>query len=362
MRYGENALGLIQRVEAKLDDLKKTLPPGVEIVTTYDRSGLIRAAIDTLRHTLLEEMLVVSVVIFVFLLHARSALIPILTIPIGVALAFVPMLYQGLGANIMSLGGIAVAIGAMVDASIIIIENIHKKLDDWDRGGRVTPRLDAIIAAMQEVGPSIFFSLLVITVSFIPVFTLEGTEGRLFKPLAFTKTYSMGFAAILAVTLTPALAAIFIRGKIIPEHRHPVNRLLMRAYAPVVRWAIRYRALVIGGAVLVIAFTVPAWFRLSSEFMPPLNEGVILYMPTALPGMSGPDLQQRLFPELPSLDEVERRLGIDLQQIEDRPVDHRIRESTRPPGERFRNDGDHSLHLRRVAQTVMEEAKQLQLP
>ena len=312
MRYGQNALEVIDAVKARLAEIQRTLPDGVEIKVTYDRSELIRASIETLRHTLIEEMVVVAIIIFLFLLHVRSALIPILTLPLGVLLAFIPMAFQHLGANIMSLGGIAVAIGAMVDASIIIIENIHKKLDDWDRGGRVTPRVDEIIAAMQEVGPSIFFSLLVITVSFIPVFTLEGIEGRLFKPLAFTKTYAMGFSAILAVTLTPALAAIFIRGKIIPEHRHPVNRLLMRAYAPVVRWAIRYRAVVIGGAVLLIAFTVPVWFRLSSEFMPPLNEGVILYMPTAPPGMSiaeASHVLQVMDKELKAFPEVESVFG-----------------------------------------------------
>jgi copper/silver efflux system protein len=286
MRYGENALDVIDAVKVRLAEIQATLPEGVQIQVTYDRSELIRASIDTLRHTLIEEMVVVAIIIFLFLLHVRSALVPILTLPLGVLLAFIPMGFQHLTANIMSLGGIAVAIGAMVDASIIIVENIHKKLDEWERGGRVGDRLEPIIAAMQEVGPSIFFSLLVITVSFIPVFTLEGTEGRLFKPLAFTKTYSMGFAAVLAVTLTPALAAIFIRGKIIPEERHPINRLLIRVYAPVVRWAVRYRRGVIVGALLVIAFTIPAWFRLSSEFMPPLNEGVILYMPTAPPGMS----------------------------------------------------------------------------
>jgi Cu(I)/Ag(I) efflux system membrane protein CusA/SilA len=312
MRYGQNALDVIDAVKARLAELQKTLPPGVEIVATYDRSELIRASIDTLRHTLIEEMVVVAIIIFLFLLHVRSALIPILTLPLGVLLAFIPMAFQGLTANIMSLGGIAVAIGAMVDASIIIIENIHKKLDAWERGDRATPRVDAIIAAMQEVGPSIFFSLLVITVSFIPVFTLEGTEGRLFKPLAFTKTYSMGFAAVLAVTLTPALAAIFIRGKIIPEEKHPINRLLIRAYAPVVRWAIRYRAIVIGGAVLLIAFTVPVWFRLSGEFMPPLNEGAILYMPTAPPGMSiaeASHVLQAMDKELKAFPEVESVFG-----------------------------------------------------
>ena len=310
MRYGQNALEVIDAVKVRIAEIQKTLPEGVEIKVTYDRSELIRASIDTLRHTLIEEMVVVAIIIFLFLLHVRSALVPILTLPLGVLLAFIPMAFQNLTANIMSLGGIAVAIGAMVDASIIIIENIHRKLDHWERGDKSTPRLDAIIEAMQEVGPSIFFSLLVITVSFIPVFTLEGTEGRLFKPLAFTKTYSMGFAAVLAVTLTPALAAIFIRGKIIPEERHPVNRLLIRAYAPVVRWAIRYRAMVIGGAVLLIAFTIPVWFRLSSEFMPPLNEGVILYMPTAPPGMAiaeashvlqAMDKELKSFPEVASV-------------------------------------------------------------
>ena len=310
MRYGENALDVIDGVKARLAEIEKTLPEGVHVEITYDRSELIRASIATLTGTLVEEVIVVALIIFIFLLHVRSALIPILTLPLGVLLAFIPMGLQGLTANIMSLGGIAVAIGAMVDASIIIIENIHKKLEDWERDGRTTPRVDAIIAAMQEVGPSIFFSLLVITVSFIPIFTLEGTEGRLFKPLAFTKTYSMGFAAVLAVTLTPALAAIFIRGRLFGEHRHPINRLLTRAYAPVVRWVVRYRGTVIVSALLVVAFTVPAWFRLGREFMPPLNEGVILYMPTAPPGMSVAeasrvllemDRELKAFPEVASV-------------------------------------------------------------
>ncbi|MCE9572957.1 MAG: CusA/CzcA family heavy metal efflux RND transporter [Deltaproteobacteria bacterium] len=286
MRYGQNALDVIDGVKARLDELRQTLPAGVQIVPTYDRSELIRASIDTLRGTLIEEMIVVSIIIFLFLLHVRSALIPILTLPLGVLLAFIPMGSQHLTANIMSLGGIAVAMGAMVDASIILIENIHKKLDDWERGGQKGDRRDAIIAAMQEVGPSIFFSLLVITVAFIPVFTLEGVEGRLFKPLAFTKTYSMGFAAILAITLTPALAAILVRGKIMREDRHPVNRVLVAVYAPVVRFVVEHRAMVLVGAALVVGFTVPAMFRLGSEFMPPLNEGTMLYMPSAPPGMS----------------------------------------------------------------------------
>jgi len=235
---------------------------------------------------------VVSLVIFLFLLHVRSALVPILMLPIAVLLAFLPMVAQGLTANIMSLGGIAVAIGAMVDASIILIENVHKRLERWEEEGRPGPRLAVIVSAMQEVGPSIFFSLLVITVSFIPVFTLEGTEGRLFKPLAFTKTYAMGFAAVLSVTLVPALAALLIRGRIRPESHNPINRWLVRAYAPVVRFVVDHRGWVLGLAVVAMALTVPAFTRLQSEFMPPLNEGAILYMPTAPPGMSVTQAQQ----------------------------------------------------------------------
>jgi copper/silver efflux system protein len=310
MRYGENALDVIARVKERLQEVRRGLPEGVEVIVTYDRSELIEEAVNTLRHTLIEEMVVVSLVIFVFLLHARSALIPILTLPIGVLASFIPMLEQRLTANIMSLGGIVVAIGAMVDASIIIIENIHKKLAEWDAEGRPTPRSDAIVHAMQEVGPSIFFSLLVITISFLPVFTLEATEGRLFKPLAFTKTYSIGFAAVLAVTLTPALAVLLIRGKVHDENRNPINRWLSAAYAPVVRFVVDQRWKVLLLAILVMVLTVPAFTRLKSEFMPPLNEGVILYMPTAPPGMSeneslvllqAMDRELKKFPEVASV-------------------------------------------------------------
>jgi Cu(I)/Ag(I) efflux system membrane protein CusA/SilA len=286
MRYGENALTVIDAVKERLKEIQPSLPEGVQIVTTYDRSTLIEEAVHTLKHTLIEEMIVVSIVIFLFLMHVRSALIPILTLPLGVVLAFIPMNAQHLTANIMSLGGIAVAIGAMVDASIIIIENIHKKLSEWEAAGEPEPRAEVIIRAMQEVGPSIFFSLLVIAVSFLPVFTLESTEGRLFKPLAFTKTYSIGFASILAITLTPALAVLLIRGKAHDEHRNPINRWLTAAYTPVVRFVVEHRWRVIVVALLAIVLTVPAFFRLGNEFMPPLNEGVLLYMPTAPPGMS----------------------------------------------------------------------------
>ncbi|MEQ9073510.1 MAG: CusA/CzcA family heavy metal efflux RND transporter [Sandaracinaceae bacterium] len=315
MRYGENALSVIQRVEERLEAVRAGLPEGVELVVTYDRSELIEAAIDTLEDTLIEEMIVVSVVIFLFLLHVRSALIPILTLPLAVLLAFIPMVFQGLTANIMSLGGIVVAIGAMVDASIILIENIHKKLEDWDEAGRPGTRRDAIIEAMQEVGPSIFFSLLVITVSFLPVFTLQATEGRLFSPLAYTKTYSMGFAAVLAVTLTPALAVLLIRGKILKERSNPLNRLLVWIYTPVVRFVVRHRWLVVALATGAMVLTVPILGRLESEFMPPLNEGVILYMPTAPPGMSVAeatqvlqDMDRRLM-EFPEVERVFGKMG-----------------------------------------------------
>jgi len=312
MRWGENALAVIDAVKARIESLRASLPPGVEIVTTYDRSGLIRAAVGTLRRTLLEEMAVVSLVILVFLLHARSALIPILVIPIGISLAFVPMLYQGLNANIMSLGGIAVAIGAMVDAAIIVVENAHRRLESWETSGRPGDRTGVIVGAMQEVGPSIFFALLVITVSFMPIFALTGTEGRLFKPLAFTKTWAMGFAAVLSVTLTPALASLLIRGRIRGEHDNPLNRWLVRGYAPVVRWVVRRRGLVVAGALLLLATAVPPFLELGSEFMPPLNEGTLLYMPTAPPGIAVSEASrvlQLMDRELHTLPEVERVFG-----------------------------------------------------
>ncbi|MBI1369755.1 MAG: CusA/CzcA family heavy metal efflux RND transporter [Planctomycetes bacterium] len=317
MRYGENALTTIENVKKRLVDVRKSLPEGVELVVVYDRSELIGRAIATLRHTLIEEMIVVSIIITIFLLHFRSALIPIVALPIAVILAFIPMSYQHLTANIMSLGGIAVAIGAMVDASIIIIENIHKKLETWEEAGRPAEktRRGVIVEAMQEVGPSIFFSLLVITVAFLPVFTLEATEGRLFRPLAYTKTYSMGFAAILAVTLVPALAALIIRGKIRGEKWNPINRMLVAGYAPVVRFVVRHRWLVVACSVAAMIATIPAFFRLGNEFMPPLNEGSILYMPTAPPGMSITEAstilqsQDRKLREVPEVQSVFGKIG-----------------------------------------------------
>ena len=309
MRYGENALDVIGRVKSRLAEISSGLPDGVEIVPVYDRSSLIERAIETLRSTLLEEMIIVSLVIALFLLHMRSAFIAIIALPIAILLSFIPMFYQGLTANIMSLGGIAVAIGAMVDAAIVIIDNIHKRLE------RESPdessRTAVTIKAMQEVGPSIFFSLLIITVSFVPVFALEGTEGRLFKPLAFTKTYSMFFAAVLSVTLIPALAVLFVKGRIRGD-RSWLNRALQFAYAPIVRLAVRWRWAVLLGAVAAFALTVPAYQRLGSEFMPPLNEGSILYMPTALPGISIAEVtrvMQTMDRELKKFPEVERVFG-----------------------------------------------------
>ncbi len=311
MRYGEDALGVIERVKQRLAEAQAALPEGVEIITVYDRSELINRAIDTLKDTLTEEMIVVSLVIMVFLLHFRSALIAILTIPVAILLSFIPMHGQNLTANIMSLGGIAVAIGAMVDASIVMIENIHKRLEEWEESGKQAGRSSVIIEAMQEVGPSIFFSLLIITVSFLPVFALEGTEGRLFKPLAYTKTYSMGFAALLAITFTPALAVLLIRGKIRGD-KSPLNRALVAMYTPIVRLAVKLRWLVVGAAIAALVATVPVFLDLGNEFMPPLNEGSILYMPTATPGMSVTEAGKVLHAmdkELKAFPEVERVFG-----------------------------------------------------
>jgi Cu(I)/Ag(I) efflux system membrane protein CusA/SilA len=316
MRYSENALDVIDRVKQRLDEVRMSLPEGVEIVPVYDRSTLIERSIATLKQILTEEMIIVSLVIVIFLLHLRSALVAVITLPVAVLLSFIPMYFQGLTANIMSLGGIAVAIGAMVDAAIVIIDNIHKRLAAWQSGEgspeeQAKTRTTVIIEAMQEVGPSIFFSLLIIAVSFLPVFALQGTEGRLFKPLAFTKTYSMFFAAVLAVTLVPALAVLAIRGRIHGD-RSWLNRGLQWLYAPIVRLAVRARWLVVILAVFVLVATVPIYKQLGSEFMPPLNEGAILYMPTALPGMAIEEatrVLQTMDRKLMEFPEVERVFG-----------------------------------------------------
>lgn len=311
MRHGENALQVIDAVKVRLDELRTSLPDGVEIHTAYDRSELIRASNATLTETLLEEMLVVALIIFVFLRHARSAWVALITLPMAVLMAFIPMYLQGITANIMSLGGIAVAIGEMVDAAIVLVENIHKKLEGRSGiQGRERRRL--IIEAMVEVGPSLFFSLLIITVSFLPVLTLQGAEGRLFKPLAYTKTWSMAWGALLAITVVPALAVLLIRGRISPEEAHPINRWLIRSYSPIVRGVVRHRKAVVLGALGLLLSTVPVWLALGREFMPPLQEGVILYMPTSPPGMGATDASrvlQAMDADLREIPEVESVMG-----------------------------------------------------
>lgn len=282
MRYGENALATINRVKQKLKDLQSGLPDGVTIKPVYDRSGLILNAIAFLEEKLIEETIVVALVCIIFLLHLRSAFVAIVTLPIGIMIAFIIMGQQGLNANIMSLGGIAIAIGAMIDAAIVMIENVHKHIEH-DKGKE---RWQLIIDASKEVGPPLFYSLLIITVSFVPVFTLTGQSGRLFKPLAFTKTYAMAAAALLSITLVPVMMGYLIRGKILPEHKNPVNRFLLFLYRPLINFALKYRKTIIVISILLILVSVFPYSQLGSEFMPPLNEGDILYMPTTLPGIS----------------------------------------------------------------------------
>ena len=292
IRYGVDTYGVIQNIKkAVKEKIQPALPKGVEFVTTYDRSDLIERSIDNLKEKLIEEAIIVSLVCVVFLWHMRSALVAILTLPLSILLSFIAMRYIDLGSNIMSLGGIAIAIGAMIDAAIIMIENAHKHLEH-DTGAK--PRREIMIEAAQEVGPSLFFSLLIITVSFLPIFTLEAQEGRLFRPLAFTKTFAMGFAALMSVLVVPYLMVLFIRGKIAPEEKNPINRFLIWAYHPFVKFVLRHRAVTLLGAVLLMASTVPVFMRLGSEFMPPLYEGSLLYMPITLPGASVQTAQQVL--------------------------------------------------------------------
>ena len=284
MRFGENAQKTIDGVKAKLKELQKGLPEGVEVVTVYDRSGLIGEAVENLWHKLLEEFVVVALVCVVFLFHVRSSLVAIFSLPVGILAAFIIMHLQGINANIMSLGGIAIAIGAMIDGAIVMIENMHKHMEK-------TPltkenRWQIVAESASEVGPALFFSLLIITVSFIPVFTLEAQEGRMFSPLAFTKTYAMAASSALAVTLVPVLMGYFIRGKVLPEHKNPINRLLIAAYVPLLNFVLRFpkSTILVAIGVTVIGF----WpiNKIGSEFIPPLDEGDLMYMPTTYPGIS----------------------------------------------------------------------------
>lgn len=332
MRQGQNALDVIERVKARIREIEPGLPPGVKILPVYDRSELIRRSIDNLKSTLIEVILTVSIVILFFLRHIPSAIIPIVTIPVAVLVSFIPFRIMGVTANIMSLGGIAIAIGAMVDAAIVVVEQSHKRLEEWRSSGGAGDGRSVIVEAVKEVGGPSFFALLVIAVSFLPILLLEAQEGRMFKPLACTKNLTMFVAAFLAITLDPALRLLFMQsrnfsfrpdwlcracnavlvGKIRPESEHPVSRTLMRLYEPVVDWTLRRKGVVLGCAVGLLAMTVPAFQRIGSEFMPPLEEGSLLYMPSTMPGMSITEAQRvlqatdRIIRQFP---EVERVLG-----------------------------------------------------
>ncbi|HXH90310.1 MAG TPA: efflux RND transporter permease subunit, partial [Thermoanaerobaculia bacterium] len=352
MRQSEDALAVIARVKERLAEIEKTLPEGVKIVTTYDRSELIERSIATVKHELLIEIIIVSLIIVIFLWHFPSALIPIVTIPAAVILSFIPMKIFGLNANIMSLGGIAIAIGALVDASVVVVENAHKKLEVWEADGRKGDYKELLIHAVQEVGRPSFFSLLVIALSFTPIFALVAQEGRLFRPLAFTKNFAMAIAAVLAITLAPAMMMLVIRpnqkpetrnqkrgpsrfgavtrlasgfwflvsglfnavlvGKIHPEEKHPISKILFKLYTRPAKLVLRHPRTVIGIAVMIVIFTIPVYMKLGHEFMPPLNEGSLLYMPTTLPGISvaqAEGLLQRQDQLLKEFPEVERVFG-----------------------------------------------------
>jgi Cu(I)/Ag(I) efflux system membrane protein CusA/SilA len=333
MRQGENALRVIERVKAKLAELKPSLPPGVEVVSTYDRSILIGQAIDTVRSKLIEEIIIVSLVILIFLWHVPSAIVPIITIPVSVALAFIPMNLFGLNANLMSLAGIAISIGVLVDGAIVEVENAYNKIQRWQAAGSHGDFHQVRLSALMEVGPSVFFSLLVIAVAFLPVFTLIDQEGRLFRPLAFSKNFAMAIAAVLAVTVDPALRMLFARiqpfrfrprplswlasgllvGTYHPEEKHPISRLLHRLYEGPCRFVVRHARLTILGSLVLVSLTIPVYLRLGSEFMPPLDEGTILYMPSAVqPGMSVAEAQAALQLQsklLRTFPEVERVFG-----------------------------------------------------
>jgi len=315
MRYGENALNIINRVKEKLKEVEPGFPEGVKLVTTYDRSNLILNAIKTLVRTLVEESIIVSLVCILFLFHFRSALVIIFTLPFAILFSFIPMYYMKITSNIMSLGGIAIAIGAMVDAAIVLVENVHKRLEHWEEEGGTGDRLRVMIDASKEVGKPIFFALLVITVSFLPVFTLEAQEGRLFKPLAYTKTFGMFFASLLSITFTPALITILIRGKITLEKKNPISRFLIWTYEPIVRFIVRWRKATVFVALIILVATIPFFFMLGSEFMPPLNEGSLMDMPITQPGISITEvsrilqIRDKIIKQFPEVETVYGKIG-----------------------------------------------------
>ena len=323
-RFGANTLDVIHNLKAKLDEIASGLPPGVTIEPVYDRSDLIHRAIETLKNTLIEESVIVALVCIVFLFHVRSALVAILMLPVGILIAFIAMRLLGMNSNIMSLGGIAIAIGAMVDAAIVMIENAHKHLE---RAAPDASRIQTLIDAAREVGPALFFSLLIITVSFLPVFTLEAQEGRLFQPLAYTKTFAMAGAALLSITLVPALMVLFVRGRILPEHRNPINRFLIWAYRPLIAGVMRWKKLTVLLALAVLAATWYPASRLGSEFMPMLNEGTLLYMPATLPGLSVTkaaeimQTQNRLIKSFPEVASVYGKAGRAITATDPAPLE-----------------------------------------
>ena len=312
MRYGENPLDVIDGVKARMAELQTALPPGVTFITGYDRSGLIEEAVRTLREKLIEESIVVALVTVIFLLHVSSSLVAIITLPIGILMAFLAMRYLGIGANIMSLGGIAIAIGAMIDAAIVMVENLHKHMERNERAGKPKEHWELVIESSKEVGPALFTSLLIITLSFLPVFALEAQEGRLFQPLAWTKTLSMAAAALLSITLVPVLMGIFIEHGVKAEEKNPINRALIRLYRPVIHFVFRFRWGVIAGAAGMLLLTILPWSRLGSEFMPPLNEGAIMDMPSLFPGVGTEQAKQILQQRdraIAAVPEVEMVLG-----------------------------------------------------
>ncbi|MBI5211755.1 MAG: efflux RND transporter permease subunit [Nitrospirae bacterium] len=316
IRFGENVLTVIDKVKEKIKkDIEPSLPKGMKIVVTYDRSDLIHRSIDTLKEEILRLSVAVSAVCIVFLFHLPSALVVILTLPVAIIISFICMYYLGVTSNIMSLSGIAIAIGAIVDASIIMVENAHKKLEEWEEHGRQGSRMDVIIDAAKEVGPSLFFSLLVITVGFLPVFTLQAQAGRLFKPLAYTKTFAMLFSSFLAITLTPVLMTLFIKGKIRPEEKNPISIILHKIYEPVAKLALRFKRTVIVVALIIMAITAYPFLKLGSEFMPPLYEGTLFYMPVTVPAASISEvskllqMQDKILKGIPEVSQVFGKAG-----------------------------------------------------
>ncbi|MGH7005092.1 MAG: efflux RND transporter permease subunit, partial [Alphaproteobacteria bacterium] len=322
-RFGQNALGVIRSVKARIAEIAPSLPAGVTIVPVYDRSDLIRRAIDTLSVTLLEEFLVVALVCAVFLFHARSALVAIAVLPVGLLIAIALMHLFGIGSNIMSLGGLAIAIGAMVDAAIVMIENAHKHIERAPDA----PRTRILIEAAAEVGPALFFSLLIVTVSFLPIFALEAQEGRLFGPLAWTKTFAMAAASLLSVTLVPALMVLFIRGRVRPERENPINRGLLRLYRPVIGLVLRWKGVTLAAAAAVAALTLYPVLRVGSEFMPNLDEGTIMYMPVSLPGLSVTkaaelvQLQDKILKSFPEVASVLGKAGRAASATDPAPIE-----------------------------------------